>query len=231
MRNFAAHLAATVVALLPAVILAQESYRMEIALERLQESGVWKEEDPGRVFEQNDRLRFRFRANFGGYLYVLNLGTSGRYALLFPGEETGRRNRIEAGVEYVIPATQGWFRITGPPGHEIVYWLVSPVELGAKYGSAPPDPSPPRSNKAGREPEDLRPRCDDTIFRARGECVDASAGPKKVTSLETLPELLADVPENAAGTLFFIRERDRSVISSPEPLTSPVVYEFRIAHN
>lgn len=231
MRSFVRNLAATVAVLLPAVIPAQEGHRMEIALERSEEAGGWKEVDPGLVFDQNDRIRFRFRANFGGYLYVLNLGTSGRYSLLFPGEETGRRNRIEAGAEYVIPATQGWFRITGPPGHEIVYWLVSPVELGAEYGAVPSGPAPPRSTKPGRAPEELKPRCDDTIFRARGECVDASAGPKKITRQEALPELFADVPENATGTLFFIRERDRSVVSSPEPLTSPVVYEFRIAHN
>jgi hypothetical protein len=41
--------------------------RMEVTLER-QEGGAFKPVDPGFVFEKGDRLRFRFRANFDGYL-------------------------------------------------------------------------------------------------------------------------------------------------------------------
>jgi hypothetical protein len=59
----------------------------------------------------------------------MNHGTSGNYSLLFPRDETGRENRIESGKEYRIPATEAWFRIDGPPGHDIVYWLVSPLPL------------------------------------------------------------------------------------------------------
>ena len=28
----------------------------------------------------------------------------------------------------------------------------------------------------------------------------------------------------------FMRQKDTAVISSPEPLTGPVIYEFRLAH-
>ena len=99
---------------------------MEVTLER-QEGAAFKPVDPGFVFDKGDRVRFRFRANFDGYLYVMNYGTSGNYSLLFPREETGRENSIESGKEYRIPATEAWFRIAGPPGHDIVYWLVSPL--------------------------------------------------------------------------------------------------------
>jgi hypothetical protein len=46
-----------------------------------------------------------------------------------------------------------------------------------------------------------------------------------------------DVPGNlarAAGqnpnNLVVMRQKDTAVISSPEPLTGPVIYEFRVAH-
>ena len=106
----------------------QAAQRMEITLER-QQGSQWKAVDPGFVFDKGDRVRFRFRANFDGYLYVTDYGTSGNYSLLFPREETGRENRIESGKEYQVPATQAWFRIDGPPGHDIVYWLVSPMAV------------------------------------------------------------------------------------------------------
>jgi len=61
----------------------QGPYRMEIVLER-RDAGTWKTVYPGLVLEQNDRVRFRCRTNFDGYLYVMNQSTSGTYTLLFP---------------------------------------------------------------------------------------------------------------------------------------------------
>ena len=45
----------------------------------------------------------------------------------------------------------------------------------------------------------MTPRCDDAMFRARGECIDTSAGPKNVTSRELLPDNLAQVPSERLG--------------------------------
>jgi hypothetical protein len=205
--------------------LVQGPNRIELTLER-QESGNWRAVDPGLVFDSGDHVRFRFRANFDGYLYVMDQATSGKYETLFPREDTGEQNRIESGKEYVVPATQGWFRITGPPGHDVLYWVVTPLELGAapKYQPLPPPP------KSGPVPPRLTPRCDDTIFKARGECVDSSAGPKGVKPAEKLPENLSGVPGAASRELMFIREQDSSVVASPAPIGGPVIYEFRVAH-
>jgi hypothetical protein len=206
--------------------LAQGPNRIELTLERL-ENKTWQAVDPGLVFDTGDRIRFRFRANFDGYLYVMDQATSGNYETLFPREDTGEQNRIEAGQEYVVPATtQGLFRITGPPGYDILYWLVTPLSLGAppKYQPLPPPP------KSGPVPPRLTPRCDDTIFKARGECVDSSAGPKGVKPAEKLPENLSGVPGAASRELMFIREQNSSVVASPAPIGGPVIYEFRVAH-
>src|SRR5512143_2990008 len=93
--------------------LAQGPHRMEIVVER-RDGSAWRTVDPSLVFDQGDRLRFRFRANSDGYLYVLNHSTSGKYEQLFPRQETGRDNRIVRSQEYLVPATQTAFRIAGP---------------------------------------------------------------------------------------------------------------------
>jgi hypothetical protein len=185
----------------------QGAHRMEVTLERY-EDRAWKVIDPGLVLNKNDRIRFRFKANFSGYLYVTNQSTSARSTLLFPRHDTGSAHRIIANREYLIPATaQGAFRVDGPEGFDVVSWLVSPVELNRPETPAPPAPQ-------GK----LIPRCDDTIFRARGACIDTSAGPQMPRSEEPSDDLLV------------IREKQSSVIASAVPLKGPIVYEFHLAH-
>jgi Domain of unknown function (DUF4384) len=233
MKHSAQYACAALIALalpLPAQTNPQQGpYRMEISLER-RESGAWHTVDPGLVLEQNDRVRFRFHTNFSGYLYVMNRSTSGTYSMLFPGEETGRENQIRAGKDYVVPATQTLFRIGGPPGHEIVYWMVTPAELSTGEEGHTYVPLPPPPPKEKQLPSNMTPRCDDALFRARGDCIDTSAGPKNVTSRELLPDNLAQVPSEGSGDLMFMRKQNTAVVSSPVPLKGPVIYEFHLAH-
>jgi hypothetical protein len=196
---------------------------MEITLER-QQGANWVVVDPGFVFATGDRLRFRFRADFNGYLYVMDYGTSGKYSLLFPREETGEDNRIEAGKEYRIPATESWFRVDGPPGHDLVYWLVSPLPLAQGAAGIPVLP------KDRQPPKTLLPRCDDSIFRARGLCIDSSAGLRPVPEAEELPENLRDIPRARSRELIIVKKGESTLVSVPATLTGPVIYEFRLAH-
>ena len=216
----AAHLAPQDAAIIP-----QPVQRMEISLER-QDGNQWKTVDPGFVFESGDRVRFRFRSNFDGYLYVMDYGTSGSYSILFPHEETGRENRIAEGKEYQIPATKAWFRISGPPGHDIVYWLVSPLALENGNDALSPLPLP----RPKQPPKILIPRCDDAIFRARGECVDSGAGLRGITETDALPENMKDMPGLKSRELVIMRKEDRFLVSSPVPLSGPILYQFRLAH-
>ena len=205
--------------------LSQGPQRLEITLER-QDGNSWRAVVPGLVFRSDDRIRFRVRGNFDGYLYVMNQTTSGNYVLLFPTEDAGRKNRIEANQQYLVPASQGAFRITGPPGQEIVYWLVTPVELKSEpdYVPLPPPPKP------GKVPPSLTPRCDDTILRARGDCVDTSAGLKPLAEGSGVPENLTGIPAAASRDLVFVRQAGASVVSAPSSLKGPVIFEFRLAH-
>jgi hypothetical protein len=218
---------ATVLLLLPNAApqsrtMTEGAHRMEIMLERL-DGTAWHTIDPGLVLQQGDRVRFRFRTNFEGYLYVMNQSTSGKYEQLFPREETGQDNRITANKEYQVPSTSTAFRIAGPAGHEIVYWLVTPARL---TDGAPP----PRPPSTPAKPLTLIPRCDDTLLKARGDCIDTSAGPKLVPRGEPLPDNLAAAADQGRRDLLFMRQKDTAVIASTEPLTGPVIYEFRLAH-
>ena len=146
------------------------------------------------VLDKNDKIRFKFKANFPGYLYVTNQSTSATNSLLFPRLDTGADNRIFANREYVVPTTKGAFRVDGPAGYDVVAWMISPVELGRP--EAPPTPSMPPAN--------MTPRCDDTLFKARGACLDTLAGPQAAAKKDEKSE-----------DLVFIRDKDSSVITSP----------------
>ncbi len=204
---------------------AAQSSRISVTVER-REGQDWKPAPSGLVFKKNDHLRFRVRTNFDGYLYVMNYGTSGQYTKLFPREETGTQNRVRAGVDYFVPATEASFRIDGPPGFDVVYWMVSPLNLGdggSAYVPLPPPPSNP-------VPQNMKPRCDESILRARSVCIDSSAGPKSITQEEKLPENLAPIPRARSRDVVISTQGQSTSISSPERLDGPVLYKFLVAH-
>jgi len=220
--------AAPVLALLPPAwsqskSMTQGAHRMELMLERL-DGSTWKTVDPALVLAQGDRVRFRFHTNFDGYLYVTNQSTSGKYEQLFPRAETGQDNHIVAGKDYQVPATAFAFRIAGPPGHEVVYWLVSPARLN----DVPSRPTMPPTAKP-TPPLTLMPRCDEGEMKARGDCIDSSAGPKLIPRDVDVSKDYA-AANAASRDLLFVRQENTAVISSPVPLTGPVIYEFQLAH-
>lgn len=202
-------------------VSTQGVHRIEVTLERLDARG-WKPIDSRLVLAADDRIRFRVKANFDGFLYVTNQSTSGTTQTLFPREDTGSANHIVAGKEYYVPATDGYFRVAGPEGYDVVSWLISPVELGKTDAREQIEPVVPRATPKAAEssapPAGLKPRCDDSIFRARGDCVDTSAGPRPLDN------------DARSRELVFVRDKRSSVISSPASLKGPVVYEFHLAH-
>src|SRR5271168_725234 len=212
---------------------------MEVVLEK-KSGDIVQAMDAGHVFKTGDILRFRLRPAFDGFLYVTDLGTSGKSSLLFPRDETGSDNRIDRTREYVVPATpDGWFEVAGPVGYETLYFIMSPVALvGAAVPNAQPNPTPnPNPGiPQGTPPPGVHPRCNDEIFKARGECVDGTAGPRKVDPQATLPPTVRDLfgdtpPDSSARDLDFTKKSSTSVVTSVKPISGPVVYEFLLAHN
>src|SRR4051794_33534975 len=190
-----------ILASLTPLALAAQSQSVEIVLER-SESNAWKTIDPGLVLAPGDLVRFRFRTTFDGYLYVVNSGTSGTQSLLFPRDATGRNNRVQAGKEYLVPSTGASFKVAGPPGPDVVYWLLSPLPLSENRAAFLND-SPPAA-PAGK----LIPRCDQSIFRVRGLCIDSTAGPRNVAADEALPKALISVPNLTRRELVIVQDKD-----------------------
>ena len=212
---------------------------MEIVLEK-KTGDVVQAMAAGHVFQTGDILRFRLRPSFDGFLYVTDLGTSGKSSLLFPKQETGSDNRIDHSREYVVPATpDGWFEVSGPAGYETLYFVMSPVALaGGSVPSASPNatPNPNQGIPQGTPPPTMHPRCNDEIFRSRGDCVDPNAGPKRVDPSATLPGSVRDLfgnssPGEASRDLKFTEKASSSVVTSVSPMSGPVIYEFVLAHN
>lgn len=193
---------------------------VEITLERQRAEKV-ETMVPGHVFAKGDVIRLKVTSHYDGYLYVMNQGTSGKFATVFPAMQTGSDNRVNAGKQYLVPAVQdGWFEVNGPAGFDVLYFLLSPGVLATPVLSSFSAPGPVSS---------LKPRCNDEIFRARGDCTDDSAGPAVVPRGQDLPAPLAPIAESASRDITFINKANGSVGVQGES-TAPMLYTFRLAH-
>lgn len=209
---------------------AELNRRLDLALEK-KEDTTSRVVDASYIFHTGDKIRFRLRSAINGYLYVMNQGSSGNWSQLFPRNELAQSRKVSPGHDYVVPATgAGWFQVTGPAGYDEVYFLISPIDLGK---------SMPAANQTAAEPADTAepaafstatPRCDDELFRARGECLDSNAGPKPLKKEEAVPDRFAKVPLEASRDLIVVNSPKEISVSSTGPFDGPTIFRFRIAH-
>jgi hypothetical protein len=76
-----------------------------------------------------DLLAFEVKSERAGYLYLLNVGTTGAVTLLFPNH-FHPDSRVEAGQDILIPPDADFrLRESGPPGQELVKAVVTSVPL------------------------------------------------------------------------------------------------------
>ena len=192
--------------------------RLAVTLERLAGED-WFAVEPGRVLEQGDQVRFRIASNLDGRLYVFNRNAEGASDLIFPRDEISVDNALRPEQELLLPPGGDAFEIGGPPGYEVVRWVVSPPDrpLGqheiARF-LAPPAAARPR-------PPLLSPSCDDTVLRARSICVDRQAG----------AQAFDDAPAGLAARGIEIGGNDKTaVVSASAAQDGVLVFEYRIAH-
>ena len=197
---------------------------LDITLER-RRNGKVEPMSSGHVFEAGDEVRLRLKSHYNGFLYVMDQGTSGRFATVFPANDTGNDNRITEGNQYVVPAVNdGWFEVSGPAGFDTLYFLLSPTVLATPTAASFAAPGPISS---------LRPRCNDKIFRARGECTDDTAGPAAVPASQDLPAPLAPIAGGASRDITFSNKDKGTVAVNTKGKTdasAPLIYTFRLAH-
>jgi hypothetical protein len=191
---------------------------VDITLERQRGTKV-ETMAPGHVFDKGDVIRLKVTSHYDGFLYVMDQGTSGKFATVFPGMQTGSDNRVRMAGQYLVPA-DGWFEVDGPGGFDVLYFLLSPTPLSTPSVSSFAAPGPVSS---------LKPRCNDEIFRARGDCTDDSAGPAAVPRDQDLPAPLAPIAGSASRDITFINKPNGTVGVQGES-RAPMLYTFRLAH-
>ena len=196
---------------------------LEIVVEKQLPDGKAEAMSPSHVFAAGDTIRLRVTSQFDGYLYVMDQGTTGQFTTVFPSLAAGSDNRVTQGQSYLVPSTaDGWFQITGPAGFDVLYFLLSPQTIVSPTASTFVAPGPVSS---------LKPRCNDAIFKARGECTDVSAGPAALPKAAPLPQPLEPIAGAASRDITVVKKKDGVTVTSDGPKTAPVIYTFRLAHN
>ena len=216
--------AAGFVILLVGAAVAQDSgVAVQVTLERLQDNR-WTAVDPHLVLHGGDEVRFRFRSNHAGYLYVVNHDGQGRNTWLFPLPDTGEQNAIEPDKDYMIPATAGVFQIAERPGFETTYWILSAEELRGRKALRP---------LVQKSDTPLLPRCGggsgSSSLTARGPCTDQNAGAHRSRSV-AIPEWFEIAGPLQPRDLAVDNSAAQSRISMAGAFDAPFIYEFRIAH-
>lgn len=182
---------------------------------------------PGHVFRSGDVVRFRVTARgMEGYLYVIDQGTSGAYTALYPAQGTHADTFLHVDQDVFVPSVEdGWFEVGGPAGFDVLYFVVSPKPIDIAQG-------PGEAGTAGQAPlpESMKPRCDDSIFKARGECVDSTAGPAPLARDVPLPPQITAAAKNASRDLVLEEDDEDHSVKATAPLDKPAVYVFRLAH-
>jgi hypothetical protein len=202
---------------------AQTRPALRISLEKKSPDGKILTVASDHVFDPGDVVHFQVQSDFDGFLYVMNQGSSGRFATVFPSADAGSDNRVRQGQTFAIPAIDdSWFEISGPAGFDVLYFLLSPEAIATPPPSAFVAPGPISS---------LRPRCNDSIFRARGECTDATAGPAALPRDAPLPAPLAPIAGMASRDITVVKKQNGVTVGASGNKTAPVIYTFRMAHN
>lgn len=77
-----------------------------------------------RVFRSGEKFKLNVKANRPAYLYVINIGSTGRSRVLFPSSNT-IDNYVDANTVYSIPGSR-YMMFDSNPGEETLLILLSP---------------------------------------------------------------------------------------------------------
>jgi hypothetical protein len=183
------------------------------------------------VFRNGDVLRFQITSHVSGYLYVVDEGTTGKIDTLFPDANAiAGDNSIRDGKSYAVPASgDGWFEVIGPPGFDVIYFLVSATPI-----SLPPPQAAGGQSTGTTEhthpPPGMLPRCDDAIFKARGNCIDLSAGVAALAAGAAVPQELVPLAGSAARDIILTDDGGETAVGPAAAAKLPLIYTFRLAH-
>lgn len=185
------------------------------------------------VFHTGDVLRFRITSKTTGYLTVVDVGTSGETSTLFPGSADAQSANLRLGEVRSVPTEgDGWFEVSGPTGYDVLYFMVTATPL-AQASEKPSDGQRPSSSPVPAEkaiPKQLLPRCDDEIFKARGDCIDKAAGVTPLGADAPLPTQLKPYSRMATRDIIVSEDEDGAAVRPLPTAKLPLIYSFRLAH-
>lgn len=210
-----------IILLMHSAVSQTVSRTVEVVVERAK-ADDWEAVDARTVFMPDEQIRFRLRSSFSGFLYVLDETSTGQYVWLFPDKNAGLDNQIQAGQWSLVPATRGAFGIPKQAGFETIYWIISPTPLRdlnaeAVRGARAPLPT-------------MTPRCDEPVLKARGTCLDQTAGLKAVSDSARMQEAIGSKSVLQSRNLAFNRTLQSNIVKAKNATEDALVYEFRIAH-
>lgn len=119
----------------PAKPLKPKVLGLQATVYQLFDDGGTKAVSPTTVFAAGNRIRLGFNANRDGFLYVVNLGTSGRVTTIFPNAVTDN-NQVQPGLMYQVPQQTGRsIKFDSTPGEEVLLVVLSETKITSfEYG-------------------------------------------------------------------------------------------------
>jgi hypothetical protein len=111
----------------------------------------YSEATPGAIFHSGDHIRLSLLANQSGYLYVIQKGSSGTWAPIYPSPSAGANAaRIEPGQLEMVPGGTQAFAFDQNPGAEKLFVILSRTPIddidrvirNLSHGGGAPAPPP-----------------------------------------------------------------------------------------
>lgn len=108
---------------------------LQTTIYQLFDDGGIKAVSPSTIFAGGSRIRLGFNANRAGFLYIVNLGSSGRVATVFPSTPTDN-NQVRPGLVYQIPQQTGKsIKFDSTPGEEVILVVLAESRISEfNYG-------------------------------------------------------------------------------------------------
>ena len=98
-------------------------------IELVDRGGEMKRVATTRTFRNGERIKLHIETNRDGYLYVINIGSTGQSRILFPHPCMAGNNFIRAWTHYDVPYNT-YMRFDENPGEELLLVILSPKSLG-----------------------------------------------------------------------------------------------------
>ncbi len=106
---------------------------LQTTIYQLFDDGGVKAVSPSTIFAGGSRIRLGFNANRAGFLYIVNLGSSGKVTTIFPNATTDN-NQVQPGLVYQIPQQTGKsIRFDATPGEEVILVVLAESRI-AEFG-------------------------------------------------------------------------------------------------